>query len=83
MAVERRRSLRESAGKILLVFDGLNGGGGLLVLKWLSASKSSGAIVCQWVFGAAMGVAAKLTLLRDRWTTWRRMLMRAEGLGGI
>lgn len=45
MAVERRRSLRESAGEILLVFDGLNGGGSLVILKGLSAGKSSGATV--------------------------------------
>lgn len=70
------------AGGILFVLGGL--GAGNVLLKGLGAGKSSGATACQWVFSRSNGcVAAKLTLLRDRWTTWRRMLMRAEGLGGI
>lgn len=66
LAAERRRSLRESAGDILLVFDGLDAsdilfvlkrsGAGDILLEGLGAGKSSGATEGQWVSCAAMRV---------------------------
>lgn len=54
------------------------------MFKGLSAGEASSAIACQEVFFAANArVAVMLTLLQVRWRTWRRMLMKAEGLEGI